>query len=68
MVSTDQQTSPTPYPSDVAKLSAWLIRQGYVKQVTSLISPSWRVMSEEQLTKELARQFTEDELVTISQV
>lgn len=68
MVSINQQappmrSPPTPYPSDVAKLSAWLIRQGYVQQVSALISPSWRVMSEQQLTKELARQFTESELI-----
>ena len=54
------QTPPTPYPSDIAKLSVWLIRQGYIKEVSNLIPASWREMSEEQLTKELASRFTEE--------
>src|SRR5689334_7221213 len=57
------QTPPMPYPNDVAKLTAWLIRQGYVNQVANLIPSSWRLMSEEQLTKELASRYTEDQLV-----
>jgi hypothetical protein len=59
---TSGQTPPTPYPNDVAKLSAWLIRKGYVRQVTNLIPASWRSMSEEQLTRELASRFTEEQL------
>lgn len=51
------------YPTDVAKLSAWLIRQGYIREVTKLISPDWRSMSEEGLTRELASRFTEEELI-----
>jgi hypothetical protein len=57
------QTPPTPYPSDIAKLSVWLIRQGYIKEVSNLIPASWREMSEEQLTKELASRFTEEQLM-----
>lgn len=54
--------SPMPYPTVAAKLSAWLIRHGYVRQVTTLLPASWRSMSEQQLTRELASRFTEDQL------
>ncbi len=61
-VPTTTSSPPAPYPKDLAKFSSWLIRQGYVKQVTTLIAASWRSMPEEALTRELASRFTEDQL------
>lgn len=50
------------YPSDVALFSSFLIRSGYIEQVANVIGPTWRAMSEAELTSELSKRFTETQL------
>jgi hypothetical protein len=47
---------------DVGRLTAWLVRERYIKTVAELIGPSWRAMTAEELTADLAQRFTEQEL------
>ena len=56
-----EQTNELP-AYDVGRLSGWLIREGYIREVTDLLPTSWRGMSESQLTDYLSENFTEAEL------
>ncbi len=49
-------------PTDVQLFSTWLVREGYVAQVASLLPADWRAMSEADLTAFLRERFTEAEL------
>jgi hypothetical protein len=52
----------SPYPAELGKFTAWLIRQGYIRKVTALLPATWRTMSEADLTVYLSSHFTEAQL------
>jgi hypothetical protein len=52
----------TAYPMDVGYLVTSLLRHGYIEQIAKLIGPTWRSMSEEQLTAYLSKHYTEKQV------
>ena len=53
------------YPEDIALFSTYLIRNGYIQQVSNLIPSAWRTMSQVELTAFLSNQYTEEQLRTM---
>ena len=39
------------YPKQTADLAAWLIRQGYIQRLSSMLPAAWTSMSEQELTR-----------------
>lgn len=50
------------YPREIADFSAWLLRNGYIRSVESLLPVAWRAMTEVELTRYLAAHYPEQDL------
>ena len=53
-----ESTSEGAYPRDIALFSTFLLRNGYIEQVSRLLPSDWRGMSDRQLTAYLSGRYT----------
>ena len=51
------------YPKETAHLAAWLIREGYIRTLTSTLPAHWAAMNDAELTSYLTAHYNRDHLI-----